>query len=180
MIKSILAAVAVSLLVVTAAVPALAQAVVATVAAPESPATQIESGIADIVMTLGGILATLVVAWLKRKFNIDMENSLRNIEATHRDALHSAVQTAVGAAWAKWGPKLSFDPNSQSGQFITNAVKAGAPEAVDVLKATDSWILSAAASKLALSTADTSAINAFATTVKPNPNPPAPVVAASQ
>lgn len=121
--------------------------------APTDFATEIESSIADLAMTIVAIAVGLLAAWLKKKFNIDATAALTTIAANQRGALHSAVQTAVGAAVTKFGTAIDFNPASPSGKFITQAVQASTPEAVAALNATDTWILQAAASKLALSPA---------------------------
>ncbi|HTJ58026.1 MAG TPA: hypothetical protein VL418_10735, partial [Devosiaceae bacterium] len=70
-------------------------------------------------------------------------------------------------ALAQYGPNLLIAPSSPAATLILDLVKASVPEAVDLLGATDKWILNAATSKLALSAAATSV-------VAPTPLPPSP------
>lgn len=106
--------------------------------------------IADIVWAILGVAALWLVKIIRDKLHIDLTTQLTTIEANNRDALHSAVVTALGKAVAKYGANLDFTVGSPAASLITSIVKASVPEAVDLLKATDQWILTAAESKLAL------------------------------
>lgn len=113
----------------------------------------IVAGVAELVVTVLGFVGLWLGAELKRKWGFDIEASVRTIEAGHREALHSAVTTGLGAVLAKLGPLVPISADSVAGKILVTIVKASVPEAVAALKATDAWIISAANSKLALGAA---------------------------
>jgi len=131
-----------------------------TVAIAQSTTTSPGLNVGDIIsQALPGIVETLtslvmlailwVAAIIHKKTGVDIEAQVRNIEASHRDALHSAVQTALGAAVSKFGlDKLNFNPGNPVASFIVGIVKSSVPEAVTALGATEAWILNAAQAKL--------------------------------
>jgi hypothetical protein len=112
----------------------------------------INQALPGIVETLTS-LVLLAILWLAalihKKTGVDIEAQVRTIEAAHRDALHSAVETALGAAVSKFGLNgLNFNPGNPVAAFIVGIVKSSVPEAVTALGATEQWILNAAQAKL--------------------------------
>src|ERR1035437_8470737 len=114
--------------------------------------------IAEIMVTVLGLVGLYLAKLLRDKTGIDIEAQVRSIEANHREALHSAITTALGSAVAKYGPSLDVSNSSPAGQLIISSVKASVPEAVSALGATDSWIATAAESKLALTAVQAPAV----------------------
>lgn len=49
--------------------------------------------LADLVITVGGIVLLWLAAQLKEKWNIDIQKQVTDLEANYRDTLHSAVET---------------------------------------------------------------------------------------
>lgn len=100
--------------------------------------TAITPHIIELVsLALAAILAWLA-AWLKLKFKID-------IEAKHREALHSALMTGVRLALARYGATAS------KGVVLGAAVdyaREAVPDAIKSLKVPDAKLSEIALSKL--------------------------------
>lgn len=108
-------------------------------------------GIADTVVTGVGLLGAWLAVELKAKWGVDVEAQERAIEASHRDALHSAVSTGLWSTIHDLGlDKVDFTPGSPFARLVVEAVNASVPEAVAALGAGEKWILKAAAAHLAL------------------------------
>lgn len=104
--------------------------------------------IAPILVDLLVIVIGAVVAWLANRLNAKW---LLDIEASHREALHSAVQTAVGAAVTRFGPNLRINFGSEVANDIVRTVIGSVPDAVRYfggLAAIEAWIVKAASAKL--------------------------------
>lgn len=99
----------------------------------------------DTVVAVLGIVGLWLSMELKKKWGIDIEASVRSIEANHRDALHSAVETWTNAAITKFGGDLKFDVGNPALKFIVDGVNKSAPDAVKYLGATENWIVNKAA-----------------------------------
>lgn len=124
--------------------PALAQAAATTV--DFNPlVNQLTQVIVDTVTVLIGLLGLWLSMELKKKWNIDIDASVRSIEAMHRDTLHSAVETWTTAAVAKYGPNLKFEIGNPALAFILAGVAKSAPDAIKYLKASEDWIINKAA-----------------------------------
>lgn len=135
-----------SLLVAAVLLVALVSPAFAEVVDLNPVADQISPLIADTAYIAFVILGLVVCVFIKQKFGIDASLVFLQQEALHRDTLHSAVETWVAAAQAKFGPNLKFDTgNNAALTFILNGVKSSAPDAIAFLKAGDKWIINRAA-----------------------------------
>lgn len=85
-------------------------------------------GFLAIAVTIGG----LVAAWVKKKWNIDAEKTLRDLTERHRASLHSAIYTAVAnqVAAGTLG-KLEVDVHSPAMANITNYLVRSVPDAIE-------------------------------------------------
>lgn len=148
-LKAAALAVAVSIVAIPVLSPVAAFAQAATTTSTTvdfSPIlTQLSTVFVDIVVGLLGIVGLWLAAILKAKWGIDIEAGVRDIEANHRDALHSAVETWTNAAIAKFGPNLKVTSDNAVLSFILNGVKSSVPEAIKALAVADAWIISKAA-----------------------------------
>ncbi len=105
--------------------------------------------VVDFGLTAMFGVAFWLAAAFKKKLGIDAEASLRVIEATHRDALHSAIASAVAALVAKVPPdKLSFDVGSADLAEVARYVRDSVPEALAHFKPGDGLLSNLAKSKL--------------------------------
>lgn len=153
--KAAALALAVSLAVVPALAPvaAFAQAS-APVAAPDSAvdlAPLLDASVqifADLVIVLGGIVGLWLAATLKKKWGIDIEKNVTDLEANYRDTLHSSVETWAKGAAAKFGPNLTFSVGSPELAHVLNGIVKSAPDAVGYLKPTEEWVAQKAAGVL--------------------------------
>jgi hypothetical protein len=151
--RTLLKVAAIAAAIVLAAMPALVPAVAFAQEATTTSTTvdlspiltQLSTVFVDIVVGLLGIVGLWLASILKAKWGIDIEAGVRDIEANHRDALHSAVETWTNAAIAKFGPNLKITSDNAVLSFILNGVKSSAPEAIKALQVADSWIISKAA-----------------------------------
>lgn len=121
------------------AFPVLAQDTTTVVDAGNLPAA-----LAPLISDLFYMGAFALLAWLANKYRVKW---LLDIEANHRDALHSALRTAVGSAAAKFGP-LTIDTHSTTAAYILNMVKSSVPDALKYFGVSDDWLLKAANAKL--------------------------------
>lgn len=103
------------------------------------------SAIVEIVIALLGIAGLWLAAILKKKWGIDIEAQVRNLEAMHRSTVHSAVDTWTKAAMAKFGDKFKLEPGNPALQYILDGVARSAPEAIKVLDVGERWIVNKAA-----------------------------------
>lgn len=88
----------------------------------------------EIFLTLIFGLAAIVAAWIKKKWNVDIESQLRAIEARHRETMHSAIKTAVASAIAKGADPLTFNVGSEALARVIRYLRDSAPEAVEHFK----------------------------------------------
>lgn len=132
---------------------ALAQSVAPTPAPPfdlTPVLLPILIAVATAVVGWIGILGQGLAKVLKVRFGLDIENVERDLEAKHRDAIHTAILNALGQALARFPQLTSIDVSNGAGQLIVGLVRASVPEAVAALDVTNKWIADTAASKLAL------------------------------
>ena len=81
------------------------------------------AGLFGIALWLAGIL--------KKKFGIDIEKAIKDIEARHREALHSAIYSAVAAARATSGvDKLKINVGSEDLAVILRHLRDSVPDAI--------------------------------------------------
>lgn len=104
----------------------------------------------DILLALFFGLAALVAGWLKSKWNIDITARLKEIEAKDRDAMHSAIGSAVASLVTKMGDpaKLSFSVGSPDLAFVMNAIAKSTPDAFKNLAPTPDVVGKIAEAKL--------------------------------
>lgn len=152
--KAAALALAVSLAVVPAAAPVAAFAQQAATTAPDSSvdlAPLLDASVqifADLVLVIGGLVAVWLAATLKKKWGIDIEKNVTDLEANYRDTLHSAVETWAKGAAAKYGPNLKFNVGSPELAHVVNGIVKSAPDAVGYLKPTEEWVAQKAAGVL--------------------------------
>lgn len=127
--------------------PALAQAA-DTVVDFTDPVFEILAVVVSLVLGLAFLVLIWLARLIKEKTGIDIEAKLLEIEARHRDALHSAVMTQVKAAQVKYGIDLKLDVGSPQAKYIIDGIMKSVPDAVKALGPTEEWILKAAAAKL--------------------------------
>lgn len=89
----------------------------------------------ELFLTGMFVLASLVAAWVKRKWNIDAEAKIREIEARHREALHSAIASGVGNLIARHAleKKLEVNVGSESLAYILRYIRDSVPDALSSL-----------------------------------------------
>lgn len=76
-------------------------------------------------------LAFWVAKFIKEKTGIDMEKAIKDIEARHREAMHSAVKSAVAALMAKTGvTNLSFNVGSEDMAGVLRHLRDSVPDAL--------------------------------------------------
>lgn len=103
----------------------------------------------DLGLTAMFVLAAWVATALKKKLGVDIEAGLRTIEANHRDALHSALASAVAALVAKAPPdSLSFDAGSRELADVLRYVRDSVPEALAHFQPSDALLAKLARAKL--------------------------------
>lgn len=85
----------------------------------------------EIFLTLMFGLAVLVSRWVKNKWGVDTEARLREIEAKHRDSLHSAIYTSVAnqIAQGRLGT-LQVNVGSKALAEVTNYLLESTPDAM--------------------------------------------------
>ena len=74
-------------------------------------------------------LAGLVVKWVRDKWKLDMTAALAAIETRHREALHSAIKSAVSGIAAKGG-NLQVDVRSDAIAQILRYLRDSVPDAL--------------------------------------------------
>lgn len=107
----------------------------------------------DLLGTVLALLSPLIITWLKRRLTelfdaIEVRTGLE-IEAKHRDALHSAVQSAVNAVLRN-GSELAADGPDKDNLVAAarDYVKRSVPDAVAALGAVDDVIVDLIKSKM--------------------------------
>jgi hypothetical protein len=130
--------------------PALAQTAVE--AAGEVSVRPLLDELAPLIVSLASAGLFGIALWLagilKKKFGVDIEKAIKDIEARHREALHSAVYTAVAAARAKSGvDNLKISVGSEELAKIIRAVRDSVPDAIAYLTPSDAVIARLAEAK---------------------------------
>lgn len=105
-----------------------------------SPVQDLLAIVGSIVLSLGFVVALWLAAILKKRTGIDLEKSIRELEALHRTTLQSAVSTWVAAAAQKYGPNLRLEIGSPAIGYIMNGIAKSAPDAVKALKPSEEWV----------------------------------------
>lgn len=94
-------------------------------------------------------LAVLVAKWAKAKWNIDAEARLKEIEARHRAALHSAILSGVSGLVPKFGEKLEVKVGSEELAKILRYIRDSVPDAISALNPTPDVVAKIATAKAA-------------------------------
>lgn len=93
-------------------------------------------------------LATWVAVMLKAKFGIDMEKAVKDIEARHRETLHSAIYSAVAALRQKTGvDNIKFNVGSEDVAYVLRYLRDSAPDALAYFSPSNEVIAKIAAAK---------------------------------
>ncbi|WP_339113250.1 hypothetical protein [Thioclava sp. GXIMD2076] len=100
------------------------------------------STVAPYIMQLIALIVTGIVAWVaaeaKKRFGVE-------IEAKHREALHSALMTGAQLALARLGPMASQEALSQ---ITLDYAKRSAPDAIDSFSLSEEFLREMAGAKL--------------------------------
>ena len=75
-------------------------------------------------------LAGLVVKWVRDKWKLDMTAALAAVETRHREALHSAIKSAVSGIASKGG-NLQIDVRSEAVAQILRYLRDSVPDALE-------------------------------------------------
>ncbi len=93
-------------------------------------------------------LATWLAMILKKKWGIDIEAGVKAIEARHREALHSAIYSAVAALRQKSGvDNLSFNAGSEDVAQILRYLRDSVPDALAYFAPTPEVVAKIASAK---------------------------------
>lgn len=125
--------------------------------------TVLDSIIPLVLTALSGVVLLIinsVAGYIKAKFGID-------IEARHREALHSAIMTGLKMAMVRlgWVPGTPI-PETALMMAVDYASRTGAPEAVKALDADRPALIKIAESKVPEAAAEITASGPDAVTVK--------------
>nr|WP_321336603.1 hypothetical protein [Breoghania sp.] len=117
--------------------------------------TSLSGSIVEYVGAVLGVAVTALIGWLanllKNKLGLD-------IEAKHRDALHSALMTAVNYGLSKAGDKLSsasVDVKSAAIAEMLDYVMGAVPDAIAYFGLTPEWLETMLEAKLGLAGSET-------------------------
>lgn len=104
-----------------------------------------------IELFMAGIfaLASLATAFAKQKWNVDMEEKRKAIEAKYRDSLHSAIYTGVAGVIAKdgMGDKLQINVGSEALASVLRHLSNSVPDAIEFFKPTPEVVARIATAK---------------------------------
>jgi hypothetical protein len=116
-----------------------------------SAAQTLGAAIEPYVVDLLGVVVAVVIGWLAKLagkyLGAGAQAAILAAEASHRDALHSALQTGADAIVAKLGAAAA-DPKNQAAAAILDHVEIGAADALDALAPSPEALANLAAAKL--------------------------------
>lgn len=106
--------------------------------------------LAEAILTGFFVLASLLAAWVKSKWNIDATDKLKSIEAKHRDAMHSAIKTAAGNLIAKHGigNGLEINVGSEDLAYILRHLRDSVPDAIEYFHPSNEVVAKIATAKV--------------------------------
>lgn len=125
--------------------PSLALAASDGVADFNPAANALRDVLVNLLYGVGTIAVLFVSMQIKKWTGVDISRQVLDIEAKHRGTLHSAVETWTKAAMAKYGPDLKFQVGNPGLEFILDGIAASAPDAIEHLGPTTTWLIAKAA-----------------------------------